>query len=153
MSFYFVVNISAAMSIFINFYCELIVMKIQVNPITLYCVCIFSPSNELIIFVSTGCSYVKMTSYCLNPNLILGLWVDVHLQSIITLTANFSSIKVPLHYVLGFFLSSLCLCFLWSEWCFVLIFHKLFWSNQSFICFSFNRNIPSLSTIVSVPFL
>ena len=39
----------------------------------------------------------KMTSYCLNPNLNLNLCADVVLQSIITLTANSSSIKILLH--------------------------------------------------------
>ena len=32
---------------------------------------LYSPSNELIIFVSTDCSFVKITSYCLNPNVVL----------------------------------------------------------------------------------
>ena len=47
-------------------------MKIQVNLSTenIHCVCIFSSLNELIIFVSTDCFFVKMTSYCLNPNLV-----------------------------------------------------------------------------------
>ena len=35
----------------------------------MYCVCLFSPSDELVIFVTTDCSVVKMTSYCLNRNL------------------------------------------------------------------------------------
>ena len=56
---------------------------------TLYCVCIFSTSNEMFIFVSNDCSLVKMTSNCLNHNLLLDLCVDVVLQSIITLTGNF----------------------------------------------------------------
>ena len=34
LSFYFAVNISVALSIFINFYCKLIIIIIQVNPIT-----------------------------------------------------------------------------------------------------------------------
>ena len=37
----------------------------------------FSPSNELIIFVSTDCSFLKMISYCLNPNFVLNLCADV----------------------------------------------------------------------------
>ena len=37
----------------------------------------FSNSNELINFVSTDFSFVKMTSYCLNPNFVLNLCVDV----------------------------------------------------------------------------
>ena len=46
---------------------------------------------------STDCSFVKMTSYCLNPNLALNLWVDVVQQSIITLIATFLSIEILLH--------------------------------------------------------
>ena len=56
----------------------------------------FSPSNELIIFVSTDCSFVRVTSYYLNPNLFVNVWADVVLQSVITLIANFLSIKVLL---------------------------------------------------------
>ena len=54
LSFYFSVNISVAVSIFINFHCKLIVMKILVNPKlkTLYCACIFSRSIELIILLA-----------------------------------------------------------------------------------------------------
>ena len=40
------------------------------------------------MFVSTDCTYVKMTSYCLNPNLVINLWANVVLQSIITFIAN-----------------------------------------------------------------
>ena len=76
--FYFVVNISVALSIFIYFYCGIIVLKMWVDPITynfitLYCVWMLCPSNKLIIFVSTDCSFVKMTSYCLNPSLVLNV--------------------------------------------------------------------------------
>ena len=63
----------------------------QGNPITeniILCLDNFCP-NELIILVSTGCSCVKTTSYYLNINLILNLWADVLLKSIITLIANF----------------------------------------------------------------
>ena len=56
----------------------------------------FSSSNVLINFVSTDCSFVKMTSYCLNPNLVLNLRGDVALQSTITLIANFLFIKILL---------------------------------------------------------
>ena len=56
----------------------------------------FSPSNKLFIFVSTDCSLVKMTSYCLNPNFVLNLYVDVALQSMITLVANSLRIKISL---------------------------------------------------------
>ena len=56
----------------------------------------FYPSDELIIFVSIDCSFVKMTSYCLSPNFVLNLRADVVLQSIITMTSNFSFIKILL---------------------------------------------------------
>ena len=42
----------------------------------------FSSSNKFVIFVSTDCSFGKMT-YCLNPNFILNFCADVVLQSII----------------------------------------------------------------------
>ena len=53
----------------------------------------FCPLNELISFNSTDCSFVEITSYYLNPNHYLNLCANVVLQSIITLTANFSSVK------------------------------------------------------------
>ena len=89
------------------------------------CVCIFSPSIELIIFISIDCSFVKMTWNCLNLHLVLSLCADVVLQSIITLIANFLSIKIQLHcfFVL---LSSSYLCFPWFEWYFIVISHKFF---------------------------
>ena len=66
-----------------------------------------------------------MTSYCLNPNLILNLHTDVVLQSIITLIVNFLSIKILLH---CFFDSSTIsyLSFLWSEWYFIVISWKFY---------------------------
>ena len=42
---------------------------------------------DFFIFVSTDCSLVKMTSHCLNPNLVLGLRPAVVLQSMVTLFA------------------------------------------------------------------
>ena len=39
----------------------------------MYCVCMFSISNEVYTFASFDCSLVKMTSCCLNPNLFLNL--------------------------------------------------------------------------------
>ena len=46
------------------------------------------PSNEVIIFISTNCSLVKITSYCLNPNLVLKLCAATVLQSMIILIVN-----------------------------------------------------------------
>ena len=66
--------------------------------------------------------------------------------------ANFSPVKILLHFFFCFSTSS-CLCFPWSEWYFILISGKILWSNPSSICFSFNHNIPSLSTITSIPYL
>ena len=60
------------------------------------CVCMLSSSNQLITFVITDFSFVKMTSHCLNLISFLNLWADVALQSILTLVANFSSIKILL---------------------------------------------------------
>ena len=45
------------------------------------------------------------------------------------------------------------LCFLWSEWYFVVFSCKSLWSYPSSIFFSFNHIIPLLSTIISIPFL
>ena len=56
----------------------------------------FSPSNELFAFVSTDCSLVKMIEYCLNSILVLNLCAAVILQSMITLVANSSRIKILL---------------------------------------------------------
>ena len=95
--------------------------------------------------------FVKTTSYCLNPNHVLSLWSDVVLQSI-TLTDNFSSIKIVLDYFFGSSTSS-HLCFLWFEWNFKVTFCKLLWSNPSSICFTFNQNILSLFTSVFTSFL
>ena len=103
LSFYFVVNISVAVLIFINFYCKLIVMKIynsQSYNLKHYIVFVYF---LLQINSCTDCSFVKMTYY-LNPNLVLNLCVVVVLQSIITLIANFSSIKTLLHYFLVSFI-------------------------------------------------
>ena len=42
---------------------------------------------DFFIFVSTDCSLVKITPYYLNPNLVLGLYPAVILQSMVTLFA------------------------------------------------------------------
>ena len=112
---------------------------------TLYRVwAIFCP-NELIILVSTGCSFVKTTSYRLSIDLILNLWADVLLKSIITLIANFLYKKC----IALVFSSYLCL--LWSELFFIVIFHTFFLQSSPFsICFSFKHNIQSLSLIESL---
>ena len=120
----------------------------------MYCVCIFYSSNELITFISTDNSFVKMTAYCLNPILVLHLWAMVVLQSIITLIPDVLSIKILLSYfVCSSSSTSSYLCFLWFELYFVVMSHKFLWSNASYICFSFNHSIPSLSIILSIPFL
>ena len=86
----------------------------------------FSPSDELIIFVSTNCSFVKITLYCLNPNFLLNFCVAVVPQSMITLAANPLHIKV----LLGcFFWFIYCFYIFWSEWYFVVIFRKILWSK------------------------
>ena len=84
-----------------------------------------------------------MTSYCLNPNLALTLWAAVALESIITLIANFDFFCLS---------ASSHLCFLWSEWYFIVISSRILWSNSSSVFFSFNHDIPSLSAILSYYF-
>ena len=83
--------------------------------------------------------------------LALNLLGDVFLQSIITLTVNFLSLKILFH-VFGLSSSSY-LCLLWSEWYFIVISCSFLWSNLFSICFSFNHNILSLTTTVPIPFL
>ena len=95
---------------------------------------LFQMNSFLIIFVSTNFSFVKMILYCLNPNLVLNLGATVVLQSLITLIANFASIKVLLTCFLGFSTSSY-LCLLWLELYFLVISHKCLRSNPSLICF------------------
>ena len=70
----------------------------------------FSPSNERIVFVSTDCPIVKMM-FCLNPNFALNLFADIVIQSIITLIANFLSIKILLNCFFSLSTSSY-MCFL-----------------------------------------
>ena len=53
------------------------------------------------------------------------------IQSIITVIVNFSSIKILLHCFFGSVTSSY-LCFLWSEWYFIVIFPTFLWSIPSF---------------------
>ena len=54
----------------------------------------FFPSKERFIFVSSDCFLVKLTSFCLNPNLVLHLCAAVVLQSIITLVISSFSITI-----------------------------------------------------------
>ena len=58
---------------------------------------------RLNIFLNTGCSFVKIKSIFKNPNLVLNWWIDLVLQSIITLIADFSSIKSSIDLFLCFF--------------------------------------------------
>ena len=85
----------------------------------------FSPSNDLFIFISTDRFLVKMTPHCLNPNLVLNLHAAVVLQSMITLVANSLSIKILLGCFFGSSTSSY-LCFIWSERYFTVITCKIF---------------------------
>ena len=50
----------------------------------------FSPSNELIIFVGSDCPLVNTASYFLNPNLVLNLYVAIIAHPVITFIANSS---------------------------------------------------------------
>ena len=76
-------------------------------------VCFFLQIN-LLSFVSTDSSFVKMTSYCLNPNLILKVCANFVPQSIITLVINFLPQKSSVRLFLGLSTSSY-LYFLWSK--------------------------------------
>ena len=81
------------------------------------------------------------------------MWYVV-LKSIIILIVTFSSIKSLLHcFLVRLLVTSLCLCFLRSEWYFILFSYESFWSHTSSISFSFNHNVLLLSTIVYIPFL
>ena len=110
----------------------------------------------------------------MNSNLVQKLWVNIVLQSIIT--------SIFLSTIHNYFLLQSIIKSLWSTiifyclqkfYCFVffvrLLVHIYFfydpnyifleflahfkWSNPSSLCFSFNHSIPSLSPIVSMPFL
>ena len=91
-----------------------------------------------------------MTSFSLNPNLVLNLLADIVLKHIITLIANFASWKILLHYFLDL-LCSLRLCFLWSEWHFIVTSFKFY--NLLLLLYVFHLTTISLSTIVFIPFL
>ena len=103
------------------------------------------------IFVSSYCSLVELTSYCLNPNLVLNLCAAIVLQSMIVLIANLS-IKILLSYFFGSS-TNLYICFLWSQKYFLVVISKFLWSNPSYICLSFNHNIPLPSSIAYTLFL
>ena len=120
-TFYFNVNLSVAVSIFINFYCELIVIKKRVNPITWnFILCLY-----IYFFILTyyDCSFVKITSCFLNSNPFLNVWGDGVLQSIIILIANFSLMKILLTCFFGsssssylwFYMILIIFCFNFSQ--------------------------------------
>ena len=94
---------------------------------------------------------VKMKPYSLNPNLVINLCSAVVLHYNIILAANSLHIMI----LLDFFLVHLPVhIYAFNpEWYFTIVTCKCLWSNPSSICFSFNYNIPSLSTTVSTPFL
>ena len=76
----------------------------------------FYLSNKLFIFVSTVVFFVavvKITSYLLNPNLVLILYGPVSLQSKITFVANSLRIKI----MVDFFGSSISSCARFSVTC------------------------------------
>ena len=70
----------------------------------------FSPANEVICLVNTGCSFVKMKSHYLNPSFVLKL-LAVTSQSIITVIAHILSTNLlggcflihPLVHIYGFY--------------------------------------------------
>ena len=74
---------------------------------------LFSPSNELIICASTDCSFVKIVSYCSNPNLVLNLCANVVLQSIILSLKSLLGLLFLVHqlvYIYGFMVSKKFYC-------------------------------------------
>ena len=93
-----------------------------------------------------------MTSNCLKLNLVLDLCADVFPQFMITLIANYLSIKIPLSCYFCLSTSS-HLWYLWSGRYFPVVIHKFLCFNRPSICLSFNYSIPLLSTIVSTSFL
>ena len=109
----------------------------------------------LLVFFFKGNSYfcqyclVEMTSYFLSRNLVLNLFAPVVVQFMITLIADSLFIKILLR---CFFGSSTCpcLCLLWSERYFLVVIYKFLSSNLSFMCLSFNHNIPLL---LAIPYL
>ena len=115
LSLYFMVNISIIITKFFNFYCKLVIMKM--NSVALlsfeFWVCISSPSNVSFIDFDTDCSLVLITSCKLNPKFILRLHDLFVLQPIITFNAK--SLRKNL------------------------LFGCLFgWSTNSYPCFFFN---------------
>ena len=98
----------------------------------------FSPSEELFIFISTDCYLVKSTLYRLNPNPVLNLYAAVVLQSMITLISNSLCVKIPLSWLFCSSPSSY-LCFLWSEIYFYAVVNKFLWSNPCSIFFCLHQ--------------
>ena len=103
--------------------------------------CLLLQINSL--FLYTDCSLVKMTSFCLHPNLVLNLHVAVVLQSIIALAANSLHIKVLLDCFFGLSTSSYLM--------FSMIWKILYCSDlQIFMiksfCFTFHSNPLSVFT-------
>ena len=98
----------------------------------LYCVGIFSTSNEPFIFVSTGHSSAKMISWCFNVNPVPNLCAAVVLQSMITWVANFSRIKI----LLSFFVClSVCLFNLLFISMFSVVWKIFYCSHLKVLCF------------------
>ena len=91
--------------------------------------------NRRKIWSLSDCNWtlVKMTSYCLNPNLVLNSCVAVVLPSISTLVANSLSIKILLGCFYGLPTSEY-LCFLWSERYFTVVACNFLRSIPSSIC-------------------
>ena len=86
-------------------------------------------------------SLVKITSKHLNRNLVLNLCV-FFLQSVITLIANFFSMKIMMVCFLVYLL--IRICFIWPEIYFALVLQNVLWYNTYFIYYSLNHNIPLL---------
>ena len=95
--FYFTLNVSVTVSVFVNFYCEHGNINQSYN-LTYYIVFAYYLLflHYLFFFISTDCSLVNMTSYYLNPSLVSNLCAVVVLQSVITLVANSLHVNILL---------------------------------------------------------
>ena len=98
---------------FINFYCNLVLMKIKINPKTLYWVCIYSPSNVSFIDFNSVCSLVLITS-C-NVSLVICLFYNPLLLLMVT------------HYAKIFYLVPFLGCLLIHVCAFYILGHICLW--------------------------
>ena len=90
-----------------------------------------SPFKTDVIFTNFPRGISTWNRWRINKDVSIGYVV---LQSTITLTASFFSMKTLWHCFLDL-LSSSCLCCLCFEYYFIVILRKFLWFTSSFICF------------------